>query len=116
MKRNSRALLMCVMLCAATEGNSNNQEIQQVAGREDDSSLHDPDYLIRSDSTDVQPASKQEHTSPSTDKENCCTDDQQCEEGFSCWYKIPRGPSAGIPGSIEQPGQCWDNKIIKSLF
>jgi hypothetical protein len=41
-----------------------------------------------------------------------CTSDADCEEGFSCWYKIPRGPFAGIRGSKENPGWCWNNEVI----
>jgi hypothetical protein len=48
------------------------------------------------------------------DQELSCTSDTQCEEGFSCWHEIPRGPSAGIPGSREQPGWCVYNYFIRS--
>jgi hypothetical protein len=45
-----------------------------------------------------------------------CINDDDCEEGFSCWYKIPRGPSAGIPGSKEKPGKCWSKDEIHRIF
>jgi len=45
-----------------------------------------------------------------------CTGDADCEEGFSCWYQIPRGPSAGIPGSGERPGRCWRSEDIKRTY
>jgi len=41
-----------------------------------------------------------------------CTSDADCGEGFSCWYQIPRGPSPGIRGSTENPGECWSNDVI----
>ncbi len=44
-----------------------------------------------------------------------CTSDSQCQEGFSCWYQIPAGPSAGIKGSIDNPGNCVDNKTIELI-
>lgn len=109
MKQNTKALLTCVMLFAIADGNRDNREIQRAV-------LHAPDDLVRSASADVASCAPQKPAHPSTDKKKSCTDDLQCGEGFSCWYKIPRGPSAGVPGSKEQPGQCWDNKIIKSLF
>ncbi len=40
----------------------------------------------------------------------------KCGEGFSCWYELPRGPKAGIPGSKEKPGVCWSNKVIESIY
>jgi hypothetical protein len=45
-----------------------------------------------------------------------CTSDEECGEGFSCWHEIPRGPSAGIPGSKEKPGKCWSNNEILRMF
>ena len=44
-----------------------------------------------------------------------CTSDEECGEGFSCWYKIPRGPLPGIRGLKERPGTCWSNDIISIL-
>jgi len=41
-----------------------------------------------------------------------CIRDADCEKDHSCWYKIPRGPLPGIPGSEENPGTCWSNDII----
>jgi hypothetical protein len=43
-----------------------------------------------------------------------CTSDADCEEGFSCWYVVPRGPG-GIRGSEENPGACYDNNFINQL-
>ena len=45
-----------------------------------------------------------------------CTSDTDCEEGFSCWARTPLGPSAGIRGSKENPGACWDNKQISRIY
>ena len=56
------------------------------------------------------------HNFPLAPPQDSCTDDQQCSDGFSCWYEIPRGPSAGIRGSIDQPGLCWDNAITIALI
>ncbi len=41
-----------------------------------------------------------------------CVSDADCEKGYSCWYKIPRGPSPGIRGSEQNPGTCWSNDVI----
>jgi len=38
-----------------------------------------------------------------------------CAEGYSCWAQLPRGPSAGIRGSKENPGTCYDNDIISQI-
>jgi len=44
-----------------------------------------------------------------------CTTDANCAEGYSCWAQLPRGPSAGIRGSKENPGTCYDNEIISQI-
>ena len=44
-----------------------------------------------------------------------CTNDVECDEGFSCWYAVPAGPARGIPGSKENPGRCWSNKVIQRI-
>jgi len=49
-------------------------------------------------------------------RKKSCTSDEECGEGYSCWYKIPRGPSPGIRGSKENPGSCWHNDIILQTF
>src|SRR3989338_9493087 len=43
-----------------------------------------------------------------------CTSDSDCSSGFSCWYKLASGMTgaAGIPGSKENPGKCYDNEKI----
>jgi hypothetical protein len=97
--KHKKALLMCVILFAMAEG----------------AVLRAPDDLVRSASADAVSGAPQKPATPLTDKKKSCTNDSQCGEEFSCWYKIPRGPSAGIPGSKKQPGQCWDNEIIKGL-
>jgi hypothetical protein len=45
-----------------------------------------------------------------------CISNEACEEGFLCWHKIPRGPAAGIPGSKEKPGKCWNKNDIQRTF
>jgi hypothetical protein len=104
------------MLAAAIDGNSKGPEFQPTVEKEGGFLSHAPCDLKPSAAADALPDMSRELESPPTDQEHSCTDDQQCEEGLSCWYKIPRGPSAGIRGSIEKPGQCWDNEIIKGTF
>jgi hypothetical protein len=45
-----------------------------------------------------------------------CTSDQQCPTGSSCWYQMPRGPYAGIRGSIEKPGTCVPDDVIRQIY
>lgn len=44
-----------------------------------------------------------------------CTNDANCASGYSCWAELPIGPSAGIRGSKENPGACYDNGILSQI-
>lgn len=48
--------------------------------------------------------------------EKACVSDAGCKAGFSCWYQTPRGPFAGVRGSKENPGKCWDNKTLQQIY
>ena len=48
--------------------------------------------------------------------EKTCVSDAGCKGGFSCWYQTPRGPFAGVSGSKENPGKCWDNKTLQQIY
>jgi hypothetical protein len=41
-----------------------------------------------------------------------CVSNKECEAGYSCWYRPPRGPLAGVPGSEKQAGTCWRNDAV----
>ncbi|MEW6722066.1 MAG: hypothetical protein AB1324_02300, partial [Candidatus Micrarchaeota archaeon] len=44
-----------------------------------------------------------------------CAKDSECGAGASCWSRIPAGPSAGVKGSPESPGKCWDDASIPAI-
>jgi len=44
-----------------------------------------------------------------------CVSNGDCERNYSCWYEIPKGPSAGTPGSQDKPGQCINNAILDQI-
>lgn len=44
-----------------------------------------------------------------------CISDAQCEAGFSCWKDVPSGAFAGVRGSAENPGTCYDNGVIPQI-
>ncbi|NJD56732.1 MAG: hypothetical protein FIA94_10060 [Nitrospirae bacterium] len=45
-----------------------------------------------------------------------CTANTDCPEGYSCWFQVPRGPFAGVPGSRERPGKCYRDDIMKKIY
>lgn len=45
-----------------------------------------------------------------------CTSDGNCGEDKFCFFKPPRGPAKGIPGSASNPGKCWDAQTINQTF
>ncbi len=44
-----------------------------------------------------------------------CVNDSGCKQGFICFNETPRGPWAGIPGSPENPGICYNKTIIDMI-
>ena len=44
-----------------------------------------------------------------------CTGDSQCGSGASCWSRLPAGPSAGMKGSPENPGTCYDDELVSAI-
>ena len=44
-----------------------------------------------------------------------CTSDTDCGEGYSCYSRLPAGPGAGIKGTPEEPGHCYDQRFLAML-
>ena len=45
-----------------------------------------------------------------------CTSSYECPEDYSCYDELPLGPSAGIKGSPENPGECYSNEMIGQIY
>ncbi|MBI2097013.1 MAG: type II secretion system protein [Candidatus Sungbacteria bacterium] len=48
--------------------------------------------------------------------ETMCASNVECGSGFSCWYQIPRGAFAGIPGSKDKLGNCWSDEVLQQIY
>ena len=71
-----------------------------------------PEQIVGESFLERQPV---ENASPGKG-ESSCTNDDDCGQGFSCWHRIPRGPSQGIRGSEENPGRCWHDAIRRQTY
>ena len=109
LKKSIAGALVCALwVCVSGSGQENAMESKAPPAVKEESSC---EKSSKQGSDGEQVAGE-----PHRDTKKTCTSDEECGDGYSCWYAIPRGPSRGIPGSKENPGSCWQNDIILRTF